>query len=179
MTATLEAQPAPPSAPPPTRTTYPLKEPWLSKRTNQALVVLAAWIVLYFFLKGHWTFSDGQPTTAAQDKLQHFSDSVTTSRGTNWFFVYFIDPIRNVLDTYVTTVQDWIHSIGWTGPTFLATGDRAGLGGLAVRGPRAGRLLVLRRARAVLREHGHAERTRCARSCCRSSSASWSGSSRG
>ena len=122
MTATLEAQPAPPSAPPPTRTTYPLKEPWLSKRTNQALVVLGAWIVLYFLLKGHWTFVDGQPTTAVQDKLQHVSDAATTGRDTNWFFVYIIDPIRNVLDTYVTTVQDWIHSIGWTGPTFLATG---------------------------------------------------------
>ena len=112
----------PPAAPTtPVATTYPIKEPWLSKRMNQVLVVLGVWIVLYFFLKGHWTFADGQPTTAAQDKLQTFSATLTSSRGTNPFFVYFIDPIRNVLDTYVTTVQDWIHSIGWTGPTFLAT----------------------------------------------------------
>jgi glycine betaine/proline transport system permease protein len=121
VTATLEAQPAPPSTPPPTRTAYPIKEPWLSKRGNQVLVVLGVWIVLYFILKGHWTFADGQPSTAAQDKLQSFSSTLTTSRGTNPFFVYVIDPIRNVLNTYVTSVQDWIHSIGWTGPTFLAT----------------------------------------------------------
>ncbi len=121
MTATLEAQPAPAAPPPTARTAYPLKEPWLSKRTNQALVVLGAWIVLYLLLKGHWTFTDGQPTTAAQDKLQSLSQAAATGRESNPFFVYFIDPIRTVLDNYVTTVQDWIHSVGWTGPTFLAT----------------------------------------------------------
>ena len=43
MSTAVATPPAPPAAPTPT-TTYPIKEPWLSKRTNQMLVVLAVWI---------------------------------------------------------------------------------------------------------------------------------------
>lgn len=120
MSTAVATPPAPPAAPAP-RTTYPVKEPWLSKRTNQVLVVLAVWIVLYFILKGHWTFQDGQPSTAAQDRLETLEENVNASRNTNAFFVYVIDPITTVLNAYVTNVQSWIHSIGWTGPTLLAT----------------------------------------------------------
>jgi glycine betaine/proline transport system permease protein len=121
VTATLETQPAPPSPAAPVRTTFPARDPWLSKRGNQALVALGVWIVLYMILKGHWTFADGQPTTAAQDKLQSVSEAAASGQTTNPFFVYVIDPIRTVLDNYVTSVQTWIHSVGWTGPTFIAT----------------------------------------------------------
>ncbi len=120
MSTAVATPPAPPAAPTPT-TTYPVREPWLSKRTNQLLVVLGVWIVLYFFLKGHWTFQDGQPSTAAQEKLQTLNENVNANRDTNPFFVYFIDPLTTVLNAYVTNVQSWLHSIGWTGPTLLAT----------------------------------------------------------
>jgi glycine betaine/proline transport system permease protein len=120
VSTAVATPPAPPAAPTST-TTYPIKEPWLSKRTNQVLVVLAVWIVLYVILKGHWTFQDGQPSTAAQDRLQTLEDNVNANRNTNPFFVYVIDPITTVLDAYVSNVQSWLHSVGWTGPTLLAT----------------------------------------------------------
>jgi glycine betaine/proline transport system permease protein len=77
--------------------------------------------LLYVILKGHWTFQDGQPSTAAQDRLQTLEDNVNANRNTNPFFVYVIDPITTVLDAYVSNVQSWLHSVGWTGPTLLAT----------------------------------------------------------
>ena len=106
--------PAPPAAP--AATTVPVSDPWLSKRTNQLLVVLGVWIVLYFFLKGHWTFQDGQPTHGrAGAGCRRSTTNVNADRDTTAFFVYFIDPLTTVLDAYVTNVQSWLHSIGWTG----------------------------------------------------------------
>lgn len=122
MTTATAPAPAPAPAPVPTApTTFPAREPWLSRRPNQAIVVVGVWVVLYLVLKGHWTFQDGQPTTAAQDKLQEFKVKADLSRDTAPIFVYVLDPIRSVLESYVNTVTTWIHSIGWTGPTALAT----------------------------------------------------------
>lgn len=113
----------PPTAQPPAPA-YPARDPWLSKRVNQLLIVLGVWLVLYFFLKGHMTFSDGQPTTAAQDKLQSLKENIDTNRDSSPFFLYVINPIRSVLDSYVSTVSGWLHDYGWTGPTavFAAIG---------------------------------------------------------
>ncbi len=118
MTTAIAPAPSPaPVAP----TTFPAGEPWLARRTNQALVVVGLWVVLYLILKGHWTFGEGEPTTAAQEKLQSFKESADQARDTAPIFVYVLDPIRSVLDSYVTAVGGWVHSIGWTGMTAIAT----------------------------------------------------------
>jgi glycine betaine/proline transport system permease protein len=120
VSTAVATPPAPPAAPPPA-TTLPARDPRLSRRTKQILLVMGVWLVLYVVLNGHWTFQDGQPTTTAQDKLQALSDNIGNSRGTNALFVYLIDPIRTVVDAYVNGVQSWIHTIGWTGTTAIAT----------------------------------------------------------
>ena len=110
---------AAPTAPAPPRPTYPVREPWLSRRLNQLLVVLGVWVVLYLLLEGKWTFQDGQPTTAVQDRLQTLRDNVDQARLTNPFFVHFINPIRDFLDNLILNFGTWLHSIGWLGPTLL------------------------------------------------------------
>jgi glycine betaine/proline transport system permease protein len=118
--------------------TYPARDPWLSRRGNQMIVVLGVWIVLYLILQGHWTFQDGQPTTAAQDWLQNLKVKIDASRDTSPFFVDIVNPIRTVLDNFVSSVATWIHSIGWTGPTAIA-----GAIGLIFAGWRIALLAVL------------------------------------
>lgn len=80
------------------------------------LAVLAAWLVLWFFLRGTTELEDGQPDTV-QSWLYSFIDWVDAGRMTNPLFIYVFTPITNVISATLVAIGWVIYVIGWTGMT--------------------------------------------------------------
>jgi glycine betaine/proline transport system permease protein len=100
-------------------------------RYHLLAVVLAAWVLLWFFLRGRDTLPlGGAELTPLHTRLNEAGEVIDSSRNENPFFLYFINYIRLFLDESVTFVRALIAQpsfgrpvpvIGWLGVVGIAT----------------------------------------------------------
>jgi glycine betaine/proline transport system permease protein len=100
-------------------------------RWGAAVLVVIAWLVGFAALHGHDTLALAQADlTPVHGQLNNLNDAVGAGRGTNPVFLYFFDPIRQVIDVLATFFQHLIAQpafgrpvpvTGWLGVVAVAT----------------------------------------------------------
>jgi glycine betaine/proline transport system permease protein len=100
-------------------------------RWGAAVLVVIAWLIGFAILHGHDTLALAQADlTPVHGQLNHLNDAVGAGRSTNPVFLYFFDPIRQVINVLATFAQQLIAQpafgrpvpvIGWLGVVAVAT----------------------------------------------------------
>ncbi|WP_424536716.1 ABC transporter permease [Sphaerisporangium viridialbum] len=93
--------------------------------------ILAAWVLLWAFFRGHATLPlGGAELTPLHERISEAANAIDDSRNENPFFLYFVNYIRLFIDEFVRFIQALISQpsfgrpvpvVGWLGVVGVAT----------------------------------------------------------
>jgi glycine betaine/proline transport system permease protein len=89
------------------------------QRRLGALILVVAAVALYLAFRGTATLPHDEEAGVFK-WFNGLRDAIDQSRTTNPLFLYVIDPIRQVIDAFVSLVLDTLHTVGWLGVTAAA-----------------------------------------------------------
>jgi len=98
-------------------------------RPQQVLVLFVAWLALGLAFSGKATLPlDASTQTPVQQKLSNWAEKLDANRDSSPLFVYFFNPLRTSIDTFINTIRhiislptgnNVIPYLGWAGVVAL------------------------------------------------------------